>query len=95
MPLAFIHSLVGNEVWLFTKRIKRQHSCKLSKPTDSKGHATATSHDPQVDKGVVVANAKSELVAFAKSLDRGEAYLAKQPYAAGVQEGLEHYTSRF
>ena len=45
----------------------------------------------QFDRGVVVANAKPELVAFAESLGRGRAYRARQAYAAGVEEGLEHY----
>jgi sucrose-6F-phosphate phosphohydrolase len=45
----------------------------------------------QFDKGVVVANAKPELIAFAKSLADSRVYQAKQPYAAGVEEGLEHF----
>jgi sucrose-6F-phosphate phosphohydrolase len=45
----------------------------------------------QFDKGVVVANAKPELVALAVSVDGGNVYRARQPYAAGVEEGLEHF----
>jgi sucrose-6F-phosphate phosphohydrolase len=42
-------------------------------------------------KGVVVANAQPELVALAESLGDGRAYRARQPYAAGVEEGLEYF----
>jgi sucrose-6F-phosphate phosphohydrolase len=45
----------------------------------------------EFDKGVVVANAQPELVEFARDLGDGRVYGAQQPYAAGVQEGLEHY----
>jgi len=45
----------------------------------------------QFGMGVVVANAKSELVALAQSLGEGRVYRARQPYAAGVEEGLEHF----
>lgn len=45
----------------------------------------------QFDKGVVVANAKPELVALARSLGQSRVYLARQHYAAGVEEGLEHF----
>jgi sucrose-6F-phosphate phosphohydrolase len=43
------------------------------------------------DKGVVVANAKPELLALAESLGDGRVYRAKQRHAAGVEEGLEHF----
>jgi len=42
-------------------------------------------------KGVVVANAKPELVELARDLGGSRAYCARQPYAAGVEEGLERY----
>ncbi len=42
-------------------------------------------------KGVVVANAKPELVALARALGSDRVYCAQNPYAAGVEEGLEHY----
>jgi hydroxymethylpyrimidine pyrophosphatase-like HAD family hydrolase len=45
----------------------------------------------QFDKGVVVANAKPELLALAESLGEGHVYRARHPYAAGVEEGLEHF----
>lgn len=45
----------------------------------------------QFDKGVVVANAKPELLALAESLGEGNVYRARHPYAAGVEEGLEHF----
>jgi sucrose-6F-phosphate phosphohydrolase len=45
----------------------------------------------EFDKGVVVANAKPELLELAQDLGESRAYCARQPYAAGVEEGLEHY----
>ena len=42
-------------------------------------------------KGVVVANAQRELLDLADSLVGGDVYLARNPYAAGVEEGLEHF----
>jgi len=42
-------------------------------------------------KGVVVANAKPELLALAESLADGDVYVAQKAYAAGVEEGLEHF----
>jgi len=45
----------------------------------------------EFSKGVVVANAQPELLAMAQSLAGGEVYLARQPHAAGVAEGLEHF----
>ncbi len=45
----------------------------------------------EFDKGVVVANAKPELIAMAHTLADGRVYFAQKPHAAGVEEGLEHY----
>jgi sucrose-6F-phosphate phosphohydrolase len=45
----------------------------------------------EFDKGVVVANAKSELLELARSLGSERIYCAQQPHAAGVEEGLEHF----
>jgi len=45
----------------------------------------------EFDKGVVVANAKPELLELARDLGDDRLYCARQPYAAGVEEGLEHY----
>jgi len=45
----------------------------------------------EFDKGVVVANAKPELLELARDLGDSRVYCARQPYAAGVEEGLEHY----
>ena len=42
-------------------------------------------------KGVIVANAQRELLDLADSLVGGDVHLAKKPYAAGVEEGLEHF----
>jgi len=42
-------------------------------------------------KGVVVANARRELLEFADSLAGGDVYIARKPYAAGVEEGLEYF----
>ena len=42
-------------------------------------------------KGVVVANAQRELLDLADSLVGGDMYIARNPYAAGVEEGLEHF----
>jgi len=40
--------------------------------------------------GVVVANARSELVELARSLGEDGVYLAQRPHAGGVEEGLKH-----
>lgn len=45
----------------------------------------------EFDRGVVVANAKPELLGLARDLGDGRVYCARKPYAAGVEEGLEHY----
>lgn len=45
----------------------------------------------EFDKGVVVANAKSELLELARDLGDSRVYCARQPCAAGVEEGLAHY----
>lgn len=45
----------------------------------------------EFEKGVVVANAKPELLELARDLGEGRVYCARQQYAAGVEEGLEHY----
>ena len=45
----------------------------------------------EFEKGIVVANAQPELVAVAETLGSGRVYLARQPHAAGVEEGLEYY----
>jgi sucrose-6F-phosphate phosphohydrolase len=45
----------------------------------------------EFERGVVVANAKPELLEFARQVVDGRVYCARQPYAAGVEEGLEHY----
>jgi len=42
-------------------------------------------------KGVVVANAQPELTGLAQSLTTERIYLAQRPFAAGVEEGLEHF----
>jgi len=42
-------------------------------------------------KGIVVANAQPELLELAQSLGAHRVYRAGQRYAAGVEEGLEHY----
>jgi len=42
-------------------------------------------------RGVVVGNAQQELVVLAKSLGVERAFLARQAYAAGVEEGLEYF----
>lgn len=41
-----------------------------------------------VERGIVVGNARSELIA---ALEPGTFYQARDAYAAGVKEGLEHY----
>jgi sucrose-6F-phosphate phosphohydrolase len=41
--------------------------------------------------GVVVANAKRELLQLARQLGDGRVYCAQRAYAAGVEEGLEHF----
>jgi mannosylfructose-6-phosphate phosphatase len=51
-----------------------------------KGAAAASLFRPEF-RGVVVANAHEEL----KALTGPRVYLASQPYAAGVVEGLEHW----
>jgi sucrose-6F-phosphate phosphohydrolase len=45
----------------------------------------------EFDKSIAVANAKPELLNVAHTLGEDRAYLAEQPYAAGVEEGLEHF----
>ena len=45
----------------------------------------------EFDRGVVVANAKPELLELARDLGDDRVYCARKPYAAGVEEGLEHY----
>jgi sucrose-6F-phosphate phosphohydrolase len=45
----------------------------------------------EFDRGVVVANAQPELLALAGAMGDGRVYRASQPYAAGVEEGLERY----
>jgi sucrose-6F-phosphate phosphohydrolase len=45
----------------------------------------------QFDRGVVVANAKPELLELARSPDDHSVYCARQEYAAGVEEGLEFH----
>ena len=45
----------------------------------------------EFDKCIAVANAKPELLDIARTLGDGRAYLAERPYAAGVEEGLEHF----
>jgi sucrose-6F-phosphate phosphohydrolase len=42
-------------------------------------------------RGIVVANAQPELISLASSLGDAGVYRARQPYAAGVEEGLEHF----
>jgi sucrose-6F-phosphate phosphohydrolase len=45
----------------------------------------------EFDKGVVVSNAQPELISLARILGNGRVYLAGRPFAAGVEEGLEHF----
>jgi sucrose-6F-phosphate phosphohydrolase len=45
----------------------------------------------EFERGVVVANAKPELLHLARRSGDGQVYLARQPYAAGVEEGLVHF----
>jgi sucrose-6F-phosphate phosphohydrolase len=45
----------------------------------------------EFDKCIAVANAQPELLETMHMLGKDRAYLACQPYAAGVEEGLEHY----
>lgn len=45
----------------------------------------------EFEKGVVVANAQPELIGLVQSLGNERIYRAQRPYAAGVEEGLEHY----
>jgi mannosylfructose-6-phosphate phosphatase len=42
-------------------------------------------------RGVVVANAKPELVELVAGMGNGRIYRAQRPHAAGVEEGLEHF----
>lgn len=42
-------------------------------------------------KGIVVANVQPELLGLARSLGSERIYRARRPYAAGVEEGLEHF----
>lgn len=42
-------------------------------------------------RGVCVANAQPELVEACRTLGDGRVYFARQPYAAGVEEGLTHF----
>jgi len=42
-------------------------------------------------RGVCVANAQPELVEACRALSNGRVYFARQPYAAGVEEGLVHF----
>ncbi len=42
-------------------------------------------------RGVCVANAQPELVEACRALGDGRVYFARQPYAAGVEEGLIHF----
>lgn len=55
---------------------------------DTGNDATMFEH---FQRGVVVANAQPELLQLAQQLDRDRAFVAASPYAAGVEEGLEHY----
>ena len=45
----------------------------------------------EFNKCIAVANAKPELLDMMRTLGEGRAYLAEKPYAAGVEEGLEHF----
>lgn len=45
----------------------------------------------EFDHGIVVANAQPELIAKCRSLSNGRVYFARQPFAAGVEEGLLHF----
>ncbi|MBN1591234.1 MAG: HAD-IIB family hydrolase [Pirellulales bacterium] len=45
----------------------------------------------EFERGVVVANAKPELVEQARALKDSDVYYAQQPFAGGVEEGLEHF----
>lgn len=45
----------------------------------------------EFDKGVVVANAKPELLELARDLGDHRVHCARRPYAAGVEDGLEYY----
>lgn len=42
-------------------------------------------------RGVCVANAQPELIEACRALGDGRVYFARQPYAAGVEEGLIYY----
>jgi len=53
------------------------------------GNDAAMFHE--FDKGIAVANAKPELLQLMRTLGEERAYLARKPYAAGVEEGLMHY----
>ena len=45
----------------------------------------------EFDKGIVVANAQPELLQLAAKLDEPHVYRTRQPYAAGVEEGLVYF----
>ncbi len=45
----------------------------------------------EFDRGIVVANARPELVEVARRRGPDRAYCASLPHAAGVEEGLEHF----
>lgn len=45
----------------------------------------------EFDRGVVVGNAKPELLELARAAESGRVYCARQAHAAGVEEGLEHF----
>lgn len=45
----------------------------------------------EFDKGIVVANAQPELLERASRSGRERVYCARQPHAAGVEEGLDHF----
>jgi len=45
----------------------------------------------EFDRGIAVANAKPELLEVVRELGEDRAYLARTPYAAGVEEGLAHF----
>jgi len=43
------------------------------------------------DRGIVVANAKPELIEYARQAEPDGIYLARREYAGGVEEGLDHF----
>ncbi len=67
---------------------------RLELPADRVVVAGDTGNDAtmfrEFRRGVVVGNAKPELVEVARSLGEENVYLAEGKYAAGVEEGLEH-----